>query len=131
MATDDVKYTPASMGKKMKAYFDSCGDNKFPSLVGMYLYLGITEDEYRSYLKESSPDSRTYRRLDTLCMYKRQEWLTQASIRDSKNTSAYLHLLKQAENGGLGNEGQKSGNRTVTHEFGEGMTPELFATFNG
>lgn len=114
----------------MKQYFDSCGESKFPSLVGLYLFLGLTESEYNKLLKTSGEDGEKYRRLDTMCMYKRQEWLTQATIRDAKNTSAYIHLLKQPENGGLGNEGQKNGNKTVTHEFADGMNAELFATFN-
>lgn len=91
--------TPELLQEAVDKYFkeyEEKGNDGFPSLAGMCLYLGITKKR----LYEIGEINEEYADILDMAKLRREKILCEAMARDNKRAQGCMNNLKQPENGG-------------------------------
>lgn len=112
---------------KVDEYFNLCDDaGVFPDEKGMYLHLGIFEEDLDPLIGEDNPDALEYMRVLKLARYRRESWLSRNMVRDNKMANGCMNALKQEQNGGYIDRPSGSKKQTIEIVMADGVSKDLF-----
>ena len=93
--------TPQKLAEAIEEYFIDCeGENRFPDLAGMRLYLGVTQATLDRYVKEDGEEFEKYREILDAAKDRRESWLVRRMVTEPKAANGCMSALKQPANGG-------------------------------
>jgi hypothetical protein len=112
---------------KVDEYFQICDEaGVFPDEKGMFLHLGIFEEDLDNLVSDENEYADEYVRILKLARYRRESWLSRNMVRDNKMANGCMNALKQEQNGGYIDRPSSSKKQTVEIVMADGVSKDLF-----
>lgn len=113
--------------KKVDEYFTLCeADGVFPDEKGMYLHLGIFEEDLDALVDPENEYADEYIRILKLARYRRESWLSRNMVRDNKMANGCMNALKQEQNGGYTDRPAASRQQKLLIVLPDGKSMDMF-----
>ena len=113
--------------KKVDEYFVECDElGVFPDEKGMYVFMGIFEEDLEPLIADENPKANEYLRILKLARYRRESWLSRNMVADNKKANGCMNALKQEQNGGYTDRPVVDKKQRVELVLPDGMTMDLF-----
>lgn len=119
-------WNPTDLKKKIDEYISECDrDGIFPDEAGMFLYLGIYQENYDFLISDDNPNQSRNLRIFEYARLCRKSRLMRTMVKDPKAANGCMNALKQIENGGLTDRPTENQDRKIHIKVAE-SDEELF-----
>ena len=114
--------------KAIDSYFEECkaDEDRLPDFRGMFVSMGILEEDVDAYLEAHPEKADKYRRALKFAQYRRESWLSRNMVSDNKKSYGCMNALKQEQNGGYTDRPVADKKQRIEIVLPDGATMDMF-----